>query len=136
MARTKYSMHFCVYCNKDARMEMMNEAHGSADKIWLRCSRCHHMSMMEAPSKADGGAKGKIDPSVATPYNPQECFEVGQSIFHAGWDDVGRVLSKMKTSDGCHAIVVAFEKGGQRRLIENLKTEEFEESKDVHQVLS
>jgi hypothetical protein len=93
------------------------------------------MSMMEAP-KADGGAKGKIDASVATPYNPQECFEIGQSIFHSEWDDVGRVVSKMKTSDGCHAIVVAFEKGGQRRLIENLKSMEIEESKDVHQVLS
>jgi hypothetical protein len=136
MARTKYSMHFCVYCNKDTRMEMMNEAHGSAEKIWLRCSRCHHMSMMAAPSKVDGNGKGKVDANTATPYNPQECFEVGQAIFHAEWDDVGRVLSKMKTSDGCHAIVVAFEKGGQRRLIENLKSEEIEETKDVHQVLS
>src|SRR6185436_5969417 len=98
MARTKYSMHFCVYCNKDTRMEMMNEAHGSSEKIWLRCSRCHHMSMMEAPNKADGGAKGKIDAAAATRYNPQESFEVGQSIFHAEWDDVGRVVSKMKTS--------------------------------------
>lgn len=136
MARTKYSMHFCVYCNKDTRMEMMNEAHGSAEKIWLRCSRCHHMSMMEAPAKAEGGAKGKIDASAAKAYTPQECFEIGQSIFHAEWDDVGRVVSKMKTSDGCHAIVVAFEKGGQRRLIENLKSEEIAESKNVQQVLS
>lgn len=135
MARTKYSMHFCVYCNKDAKMEMMNEAHGSADKLWLRCSRCHHMSMMDAPGKAAAG-KGKGDANTATPYNPKESFEVGQSIFHAEWDDVGKVLSKMKTSDGCHAIVVSFEKTGQRRLIEKLKAETLEETKDVHQVLS
>ena len=134
MARTKYSMHFCVYCNKDTRMEMMNEAHGSADKLWLRCSRCHHMSMMETPGKA-AGAKGKVDANTATPYNPQESFEIGQSIFHAEWNDVGRVVSKMKTSDGAHAIVVSFEKQGQRRLIENLKAE-IEEAKDVHPILS
>jgi CxxC motif-containing protein (DUF1111 family) len=136
MARTKYSMHFCVYCNKDTRMEMMNEAHGSADKIWLRCSRCHHMSMMESPAKTEADAKGKAEAGTATPYNPQESFEVGQSIFHAGWNDTGRVVSKTKTSDGCQAIVVSFEKQGQRRLIENLKAEELEETKDAHQVLS
>ena len=136
MARTKYSMHFCVYCNKETRMEMMSEAHGSADKIWLRCSRCHHMSMMANAAKADGVGKGKADATTATPYNPRQSFEVGQSIFHAEWNDVGRVMSKMKTSDGCHAIVVAFEKGGQRRLVENLKAEPSEEPKDVQQVLS
>ena len=112
----------------------MNEAHGSADKLWLRCSRCHHMSMMETPGKA-AGAKGKVDANTATPYNPQESFEIGQSIFHAEWNDVGRVVSKMKTSDGAHAIVVSFEKQGQRRLIENLKAE-IEEAKDVHPILS
>jgi hypothetical protein len=135
MARTKYSMHFCVYCNKDTRMEMMNEAHGSAEKIWLRCSRCHHMSMMEAPAKLEAGMKGKIDAAAATRYNPQQSFEIGQSIFHAEWDDVGRVVSKAKTSDGCHAIVVAFEKGGQRRLIEKLKADDIEESKNVQKIL-
>ena len=135
MARTKYSMHFCVYCNKDTRMEMMNEAHGSAEKIWLRCSRCHHMSMMEAPSKLEGGLKGKIDAAAATRYSPAQSFEIGQSIFHAEWDDVGRVVSKSKTSDGCHAIVVAFEKGGQRRLIEKLKADDIEESKNVQKIL-
>ena len=114
---------------------MMNEAHGSADKLWLRCSRCHHMSMMETPDKAGAGAKGKVDANTATPYNPSKIFEIGQSIFHAEWDDVGRVVSKMKTSDGAHAIVVSFEKQGQRRLIENLKAE-IEEAKGAHQILS
>ncbi len=136
MARTKYSMHFCVYCNKDTRMEMMNEAHGSADKLWLRCSRCHHMSMMETVAKSDTPAKGKGDPVNATKYNPRESFEIGQSIFHSEWDDVGKVIGKTKTSDGSPAIVVSFEKQGQRRLIENLKSTETEETTDVQQVLS
>jgi len=136
MARTKYSMHFCVYCNKDTRMEMMNEAHGSSDKLWLRCSRCHHMSMMETVAKPDAAVKGKGDPESATKYNPRETFEIGQSIFHSEWDDVGKVIGKTKTSDGSPAIVVSFEKQGQRRLIENLKSTETEETTDVQQVLS
>ena len=94
------------------------------------------MSMMTTVPKAENGAKGKGDASSATPYNPQLCFEIGQSIFHAEWNDVGKVVSKMKISDGCHAIVVAFEKQGQRRLIENLKSDDIEEPKDVHQILS
>ena len=117
-------------------MEMMSEAHGSADKIWLRCSRCHHMSMLETGETPESGPKGKIDPGTATPYTPQKSFEVGQSIFHKEWDDVGKVLSKMKTSDGCQAIVVSFEKQGQRRLIENLKNQEQEEPKNAQQILS
>lgn len=136
MARTKYSMQFCVYCNKDTRMEMMSEAHGSADKIWLRCSRCHHMSMLETGDKPETAGKEKPDPNSATTYNPEKSFEVGQSIFHKEWDDVGRVIGKTKTSDGCQAIVVSFEKQGQRRLIENLKTEETAEPSNVHQILS
>lgn len=136
MARTKYSMHFCVYCNKDTKMEMMNGAHGTEDKLWLRCSRCHHMSLMEAPGKGGTAAKGKIDPATATQYTPQASFEIGQSIFHAELNDVGRVVSKMKTSDGCQAIVVSFEKGGQRRLIENLKPEPVEESGNIQPLLS
>jgi len=127
-------MHFCVYCNKDTRMEMMNEAHGSADKLWLRCSRCHHMSMMETVAKTEAGGKNGADAAIT--YNPQESFEIGQSIFHSGWDDTGKVIGKTKTSDGCQAIVVSFEKQGQRKLIENLKSSDIEETKDVHQILS
>jgi len=66
---------------------------------------------------------GKLDPSTATLYKPCQCFKIGEQIFHNELNDVGKVLSKMKTSDGGQAIVVAFSKLGQRRLIENLKEE-------------
>ena len=72
------------------------------------------------PASAQGG---KLDASLATPYNPLQSFKVGEAIFHTEWNDVGKVVSKMKTSDGSQAIVVSFEKQGQRRLIENLKPE-------------
>ena len=81
------------------------------------------MSLMEMGDKSTSTAKGKLDPAAATRYSPQASFKVGEAIFHSEWDDVGRVLSKMKTTDGNEAIVVSFEKGGQRKLLSNVKPE-------------
>ena len=122
MARTKYSERFCGYCNKSARMEFVGEMEGMQNKGWFRCTRCHHTSLIElgTPASLDNG---KLDASQATPYNPLQSFKIGEAIFHSEWNDVGRVVSKMKTSDGSQAIIVSFEKQGQRRLIESLKPE-------------
>lgn len=75
---------------------------------------------MNLASAAD---MGKIDASTATLYNPLSSFKIGEAIFHTEWNDVGKVLSKTKTSNGSQSILVSFEKTGQRRLIENLKPE-------------
>ena len=120
MARTKYSEHFCAYCNKDIRMVLVGSMEGHQEKIWYRCTRCHHMSLLD---NSQLSTNGKLDPSTATLYKPCQCFKIGEQIFHNELNDVGKVLSKMKTSDGGQAIVVAFSKLGQRRLIENLKEE-------------
>ncbi len=123
MARTKYSERFCGYCNKATRMEFVGEMEGRQDKVWFRCTRCHHTSLMELIAPSVAGQNGKIDASAATPYNPLSTFSIGQAIFHTEWNEVGMVVSKMKTSDGSQSILVNFEKTGQRRLIENLKPE-------------
>jgi hypothetical protein len=47
-------------------------------------------------------------------------YNVGQAIFHSGFDDMGRIISKERTSNGAHAIVVSFEKAGERRLLEKV----------------
>ena len=65
----------------------------------------------------------KVDPASATIYNPWQSFQIGEAIFHREWNDVGKVVSKIRTSDGSHAIIVAFEKQGERRLLESLKPE-------------
>lgn len=124
MARTKYSVRFCGYCNKDSRMELVGEMQGAAQKVWFRCTRCHHMSLIDLSIELQKHEVVKLDASNATPYTPQQSFHIGESIFHTGWNDVGRVISKVKTSDGSQAIVVSFEKQGQRTLIENIKTEQ------------
>lgn len=96
---------------------------GRQDKVWFRCTRCHHTSLLVLSISAPGGDGGKIDATTATPYNPLSTFKIGEAIFHTEWNDLGKVLSKTKTSDGSGSILVSFEKGGQRRLIENLKPE-------------
>ena len=124
MARTKYTEFFCGYCNKNTKMEMVGDLQEGQEKMWLKCTRCHHMSQMDLKARATETQKGgKLDPAAATKYTPEQSFAVGQAIFHSEWDDVGKVTSKIKTSDGHEAIVVAFEKQGQRRLLENLKPE-------------
>jgi|WetSurMetagenome_2_1015567.scaffolds.fasta_scaffold766970_1 hypothetical protein len=121
MGRTKYSDRFCAYCNKETRMVLVGAMEGVQDKTWFRCTRCHHTALLDEESIEK--ARWQLDPSHATVYNPWQSFQIGESIFHQEWNEVGKVLSKMKTSDGNQAIIVSFEKSGQRRLIENLKPE-------------
>lgn len=123
MSRTKYCGHFCGHCNKDARMEIMGEMQDAKDKVWLRCTRCHHMSLITISEKERNAQNTKLDINTATKYSPEQCFKIGEAIFHQEWNDVGKVLSKTKTSDGNQAIVVSFEKQGEKKLIENLRTE-------------
>ncbi len=123
MARTKYTERFCTYCNKTTRMEHVGEMGGVKDKSWFRCCRCHHTTLLENGINTTSSNGEKIDVTKATIYTPCQCFKVGESIFHSEWNDVGTVISKTKTSDGGQAILVSFEKQGQRRLIENLKPE-------------
>jgi hypothetical protein len=122
MARTKYSLKFCGYCNKEAKMEMVGEIQEGKEKMWFRCTRCHHMSLIDIQVQANGKMT-KLSAENATPYTPQACFKVGEAIFHSEWNDIGKVTNKITTSDGSHAIIVAFEKQGERRLLENLKPE-------------
>ncbi|MFZ1978888.1 MAG: hypothetical protein WAV76_13120, partial [Bacteroidota bacterium] len=68
-----------------------------------------------------------------TPYSKEKIFTIGQEIYHEEWDDVGRIVRKDKTSNGVQTIIVAFEKSGEKKLIENLAVEEAEES-SVEQV--
>ena len=45
---------------------------------------------------------------------------MGEAIFHTDWDDIGKIISKERTSGGGSAIVVSFERLGERRLLENV----------------
>ena len=135
MARTKYTEFFCGYCNKNTKMEMVGDVQEAQEKMWLKCTRCHHMSLMDLKARVAEQKNGKLDPTSATRYTPEQSFTVGQAIFHSEWDDVGKVINKIKTSDGHQAIVVSFEKQGQRRLLENLKPEIIADAPGINSVL-
>lgn len=103
-------------------MEIVGEMQGVENKTWYRCTRCHHMTLFDQKAKL-AETPATIDATSATAYNPELRFKIGESIFHTEWNDVGRVMSTTKTSDGSESILVMFEKQGERRLISNLKPE-------------
>jgi len=126
MAKSKYITHYCAYCHKETRMELVGgmNADGAASdpsKMWYRCARCKHSALIDRSSGLLGqSALRKLDRKEAIEYAASKIFTVGQTIYHTEWDDIGRVTSKIKTSGGVQAITVSFEKLGERKLIENL----------------
>ncbi len=140
MAKTKYISFECPYCHRLAKLEYVglaaekaNEA--NAQKAWYRCARCKH-SVLIAVAEIESRKKSAMTAIIrenCTPYSKEKIFAIGQEIYHEEWDDVGRIVRKDKTTNGVHTIVVAFEKSGEKKLIENLALEEAEES-SVEQV--
>lgn len=125
MGKSKFAEQFCNYCGKNTRMAVVGEMEGVKNKFWCRCSKCHHLSLIEVESQEQNSGSQKIKGDLKT-YNPETIFSVGDRIFHSEWEDTGKVLKKIITSDGNHAILVAFEKLGERRLLENLQHTEIE----------
>ncbi len=127
MARSKYIMHFCAYCHKDTKMEIVGgkAAGGNGSdlmKMWFRCLRCKHSAMIDRNPDQKGMSE-KMERETATEYASTKVYTIGQTIYHSTWDDLGRVISKNKTSGGVHAITVSFQKLGERKLVENLSKE-------------
>ena len=135
MAKTKYIMHHCAYCRRETKMEFVggpqSEEGNNAEsiKIWYRCTRCKHSALltMAPQSREKKHLAIAIDRESCTTYAKEKIFKVGEHIYHSEWDDVGKVVRKDKTSNGIHSIVVAFEKLGERKLLENIQSELSEE---------
>ncbi|HTP80187.1 MAG TPA: hypothetical protein VMM57_07270 [Bacteroidota bacterium] len=136
MAKSKYMMHECAYCHKQTKMELvggMQQAEGqdpSSQKLWYRCTRCKHSALIDTSAALQDkkNAAAKIDRNTCVEYAKEREFAVGQAIYHADLDDMGRVIRKDKTSSGRHSIIVSFEKGGEKKLLENVKAEPSEET--------
>jgi hypothetical protein len=138
MAKTKYIMHQCAYCRRETKMEFVggqpNENNDTETvKMWYRCGKCKHTALLTLSLASQ--TKKKIQAAAlvreqCTPYSKQKIFTIGEQIYHADLDDMGRVIRKDKMSNGVHSIVVAFEKLGERKLLENI-TEEVVENEAV-----
>jgi glutaredoxin len=135
MAKTKYITFECPYCHRVAKLEYIglaaeNTSDPDAQKAWYRCARCKH-SVLIAVADVEFRKKSAsiaILRENCIEYSKEKVFSVGQEIYHTEWDDMGRVVRKDKTTNGVQTIVVAFEKSGEKQLIENIAVEETEES--------
>jgi hypothetical protein len=107
-------------------MEMVGMVEGTTNKVWYRCPKCRHAMLLNLDDllkEAELNAT-PLDPLSCITYSPVRLYSVGEAIFHTELNDVGKVIRKVRTSDGHHAIIVTFEKIGERRLIENFLPEE------------
>jgi len=122
MAKGKNILHHCVHRERVTKMEMIGAVENQPEKTWYRCTRCRHATLvdLEALKQSQQDAKKKLDKSQCLEYKPENTYSVGEAIFHSEWDDIGKIISKVRTSGGGRAIVVSFEKLGERRLMESV----------------
>lgn len=130
MAKTKYIMHLCAYCRKETKMEFvgnqpMNIGNTEISKKWYRCTKCKHSALLTVSPENHTRKQNSIIPKIeeCTIYAKEKTFSVGEFIYFAEWDDMGQVIRKDKTSNGINSIVVSFSKNGERRLLENMKSD-------------
>ncbi len=122
MAKGKNILSHCAHCERVTKMEMIGAVENQPEKTWYRCTRCRHATLvdLEALKQSQQDAKKKLDKAQCLEYKPENTYSVGEAIFHSEWDDIGKVISKVRTSGGGRAIVVSFEKLGERRLMESV----------------
>jgi len=103
-------------------MEIIGASEDQPERTWYRCTRCRHATLVniEELKRSQEEAKKKLEPAQCQEYNPLNTYSIGQAIFHSEWGDVGKIISKERTSGGDRAIVVSFEKLGERRLLESV----------------
>ena len=120
MAKSKSILHHCAHCERSTKMEVIGPVENQPEKTWYRCTRCRHATLVDVAAlrlKAEESAK-KPEREECQDYRPENSYTVGEAIFHSEWG-IGKVVSKERTSGGERAIVVAFEKLGERKLLEN-----------------
>lgn len=129
MARSKNITHYCAYCNKETKMARVGpmevaDNNSAASRVWYRCIRCHHNILFDEEtlnSLKENRETKELSKDKCTEYSPDKSFKVGEAIYHSEWDDVGWVKEKQTTSDGHSAIIVAFQRLGQRKLIDSYR---------------
>ena len=124
MAKGKSILHHCAHCERTSKMEVIGTVENQPEKTWYRCTRCRHATLVDVAAlrqQAEESAR-KPERENCQDYKPENSYTVGEAIFHTEWG-IGKVVSKERTSGGDRAIVVAFEKLGERKLLENVVVE-------------
>jgi hypothetical protein len=144
--RSKYitGLLLCSECTRTARKEIVGEArtqqagegpqpidqNGESteprnENLWVRCTKCHNTMLVNLAAMLEEKPKAHANLTAAecTPYTPTRIYALGEAIYHKDWDDVGTVIGKEVTASGRNAIIVHFDKSGERKLLENFKAE-------------
>lgn len=124
MARLKNVEAFCSVCNTITKMELAGDVINTEEenKRWAKCKKCKQTMIIDLVDdvKLTKVSLEGIEEEECTSYSPSKTYSIGESIFHEGWNDFGKVLSKEKTSNGQDSISVEFQKSGLKKLIESL----------------
>jgi hypothetical protein len=122
MAKGKSILHHCTHCDRTTKMESVGVVENQPTKIWYRCTRCRHAMLIDQTSLQHEieESRKKLDRASCAEYRPDKTYSVGDAIFHTELDDMGKIVSKERTSGGGRAIVVMFEREGERRLLESV----------------
>jgi hypothetical protein len=120
MAKSKFKEIYCTSCKRMTKMVILKEPEDN--KGWFQCSRCRHSFCIDLSTINDEKKDSKEIPERedCIEYTPDKAYMPGDGIFHAEWDDTGRVESKEVISSGNSVIVVKFKKSGIKKLVENL----------------
>jgi len=124
MAKGKSILHHCAHCERTTKMEVIGPVENQPEKTWYRCTRCRHATLVDVAvmrQRQEESAR-KPEREQCQDYRPENSYTVGEAIFHNEWG-IGKVVSKERTSGGDRAIVVAFDKLGERKLLENVVVE-------------
>lgn len=134
MAKSKFKEIYCTSCKRMTKMVILKEPEDN--KGWFECSRCRHSFCIDLSNINNDKKETKEIPGKeeCIEYTPEKEYSLGDGIFHAEWDDVGRVESKEIISSGNSVIVVRFKKSGTKKLVENLKSDSDESVQEVEEV--
>lgn len=114
---------YCKFCHSEKSMKPVGDGF-DGKIIWLRCVDCSKMIFLKREDyeglleNKTGKANGHEE--ICEDYEPTKIFHVGQLLYHKVWDDKGEVMKKETTNSGQQAIIVAFDRLGERVLVENL----------------
>lgn len=123
MAKIKNIDAFCSYCGTERTLELVKDAfkEEGENKRWGKCKKCKQMIMIDLSSVKDKSVSlDDLETDDAIEYSPTKTFEVGNVIFHKGWEDFGKITNKEILSNGQKSITVDFQKSGTKKLIESI----------------
>lgn len=123
MAKVRNVQAFCSYCGTERTLELVKIAFNdeSENKKWGKCKKCKQMIMIDLSQvEITESSVKNMETDKATDYSPEHSYEVGNAIYHKGWDDFGLVTAKETLSNGQKSITVDFQKSGTKKLIESI----------------